>query len=94
MDEKQSKNSIRRLSDDAKKSHFRGNRHTSKQDTEFISTSAYKRKDGSDFEVAYDDSFNYSLLSFSLVFTALQSLVKCKFYDGCQQFLKKSPQGW
>jgi len=66
MDRKGSRNSYRYPGQKERKRSFRGNQHTEK-DTKFVSTSAEKLKDKSDFEVAYDDGFSYTILCFSLV---------------------------
>lgn len=58
-----------------------------------MSTSAEKIKDKSDFDVPIDEGFTYSILCFSLVFTALQSILKCILCDSDVKFLRKSPRG-
>jgi len=75
-----------------RKRSFRENQYTAEKSTEFVSTSTEKLKDKSDFEIAYDNGSNYTILCFLLVFTALQSILKCKLCNSDVQFLKKSPR--
>jgi len=94
MDWKGSRNSYRHPGQKERKRSFRGNQHTAEKDIAFVSTSAEKLKDKSDFEVAYDDGFNYTILCFSLVFTALQSILKCKLCDNECSFWKNHHEVW
>lgn len=76
------------------KSHnFRGNQHTAEQDTTFTSTSAEKLKSNTDFDVKCDDSFNYCILLFPLVFSALANMLKCKTCDKDVVFSKTGIRG-
>lgn len=76
-----------------RKRSFQGNQHTAEADINFVSTSAEKLKDNSDFEVSHDISFKYVLISFALVFGALESALKCKLCNSDIKFLKHSPRG-
>lgn len=72
---------------------FQGNQHSAETDTEFVSTSAEKLKDNSEFEVNHDPGFKYVLICFTLVFGALESALKCKLCNGDVKFLKNSLRG-
>jgi len=76
-----------------RKRSFHGNQHTSEADTDFVSTSAEKLKNNSDFEVNYDSGFKYVLISFVTVFSTLETLLKCKECNGDIKFLRNSPRG-
>ena len=72
---------------------FLDNQHTAEKDTKFLSTSADKIKNQGDLDVAFSKTSNYVLLNFTLVFTALQSVIKCMLCNSDIQFLKNSAQG-
>ncbi|KYN11371.1 hypothetical protein ALC57_16474 [Trachymyrmex cornetzi] len=93
MDRKGKKRQTKSPGDSAKKRKFRGNQHTSELCTDFVSTSANKLKNQDDFEPAIDESSTYVVLCFSLVFTALQSVLQCKVCNSGIQFLKQSQVG-
>lgn len=92
MDKKGTKRG-RHPGEKAKKRSFRGNQHTAEENTDFVSTSAQKLQGEDDCEVNFDPIHSYSLLSFYLVFTSLQAMVKCKLCNGDIEFLKRSQQG-
>ncbi|KYN06784.1 hypothetical protein ALC62_02265 [Cyphomyrmex costatus] len=93
MDRKGKKRQTKSPGDSAKKRKFHDNQHTSELCTDFVSTSANKLKNQDDFEPAIDESSTYVVLCFSLVFTALQSVLQCKVCNSGIQFLKQSQVG-
>lgn len=92
---KQRKNSARRPSYSSKKRKFRGNQHSDEVGTSFASTSAQKLKKSKDdsFDVSCDDSVSYCFIQFFFVFSALQSIVKCKQCNSDIKFTKYGQQG-
>lgn len=72
---------------------FQGNQHTFERNTDFTSSSAEKLLNNEDFDVPRDDSFNYCILAFTLVFGALSEIVKCKKCDGDIKFSKSHIRG-
>ena len=91
---KGSKYSKRKSKKTSKVKHeFRGNQFTSEHSTEFTSASARKLSCNSDFEVKCDDTFNYCILAFPLVFSALATILKCKTCDTDVKFTKTGIRG-
>lgn len=80
MDRKQSKFSSRRPSCSAKKRKYHGNQHSDEIGTNFSSTSANKLRRSQDdsFSVSESDSATYCFIQFALVFSSLQTIVKCQ----------------
>jgi len=80
MDKKFSRESVLRPHHGPKKRKFHGNRYTDEQSSTFASTSAKKLKDSGDksFDVHYDQSMSYCIIQFALVFSNLQTILKCK----------------
>lgn len=82
-----------------KRKSFSGNRFTenSKAEKQFISASAKKLTQSDDpeasLDVGFDNKFGYVILAFSLVFSHLESVLKCKKCDGDIKFLRKSVIG-
>ena len=79
-----------------KKRSFHGNRHKSNGNPEkqFVSASARKLAGNTDFEdVAFDNRFEYVILSFAAVFFHLENILKCKKCDGDIKFLRKNSMG-
>jgi len=72
---------------------FYGNRYSNEHETEFASTSAKKIAGCNDFEVPVFESNIYSILNFTLIFSALSEILKCKKCNGDVKFAKKSEQG-
>ena len=72
---------------------FHGNRYSSDHSTSFTSTSAQKLSTSTDFDVKCDDSFNYCILVFSLVFSALAGMLKCKTCNNDVEFTKTGIKG-
>jgi len=72
---------------------FYGNRYSNEHETEFVSTSAKKIAGCNDFEVPVFESNIYSILNFTLIFSALSEILKCKKCNGDVKFAKKSEQG-
>ena len=71
---------------------FSGNQHTSEHSTEYTSASA-KKLSTSDFDVKLDEGHSYSILSFSLVFSALASILQCKTCGKDVKFTKTGIRG-
>ncbi|KAI4476649.1 hypothetical protein M0804_013428 [Polistes exclamans] len=68
-------------------------RYPAAKDVTCVSKSAEKLKNEENIEVAIDESTTYALLSFTLVFSALQSVLICKACKSDIKFFKKSQVG-
>ncbi|CAD7089200.1 unnamed protein product [Hermetia illucens] len=93
MDRKGKKRGTKSPGDPGIKRKFHGNRYTAEKDVTCVSKSAEKLKNEEDIEVAIDESSTYALLSFTLVFSALESVLICKACKSDIKFLKKSQVG-
>lgn len=93
MDRKGKKRGTKSPGDSGIKRKFHGNRYTAEKDVTCVSKSAEKLKNEEDIEVAIDESSTYALLSFTLVFSALESVLICKACKSDIKFLKKSQVG-
>ncbi|KAL7307785.1 hypothetical protein TKK_0000110 [Trichogramma kaykai] len=76
-----------------KKRKFHGNKYTDKMNSDHTSKSAQKLKSDDDFVVHNDPTSSYCILNFFLVFSALQSYVKCKTCDGNLSFSSYGRRG-
>lgn len=72
---------------------FYGNRYSNEHETEFASTSAKKIAGSDDFETPVSPSNVFTILNFTLVFSALSNILKCKKCNGDVKFAKKGEQG-
>lgn len=72
---------------------FVGNQHTSKPSTSFTTTSASQLSTNADFNVNCESGFSYCILAFSIVFSALASMLKCKSCDKDVTFTKTAIRG-
>lgn len=77
----------------SRKRKFGENQHTSELVSKYTSTSAEKLKESKDLCVNTDPSMNYCILQFTLVFTALQQILKCKNCDTDVKFYKRDERG-
>uniref|UniRef100_A0ABD2VXP0 Mutator-like transposase domain-containing protein n=1 Tax=Trichogramma kaykai TaxID=54128 RepID=A0ABD2VXP0_9HYME len=76
-----------------KKRKFHGNKYTDKMNSDHTSKSAKKLKSDDDFVVHNDPTSSYCILNIFLVFSALQSYVKCKTCDGNLSFSSYGRRG-
>ncbi|XP_070528568.1 uncharacterized protein [Cardiocondyla obscurior] len=87
MDRKGSRNQAARASRQ-KKRNFRGNQHTSEQDSTFASTSAEKLSTSRNIDFPVSKECGYSIINFFSVFATITSLVICK---DCKKKIEFSP---
>ena len=76
-----------------KKRAFRGNQHTTEQDTEFTSTSAQKLRGSEDMDITIAKEFGFCFVNFFTVFSAIASCVICKNCKGDIKFSPTSNRG-
>jgi len=95
MDKKQGKFSSRRPSYGVKKRKYRGNQYSDEVGSNFASTSSNKLRRSHDdsFNVGTSDSASYCFIQFALVFSSLQTIVKCKQCDSDITFSKYGKRG-
>lgn len=92
-DKKCGKQSKNRPNHRNQKRKFYGNRFSNENETEFASTSAKKFAGSDDFDAIVIPSHVFSIINFTLVFSALSNILKCKTCNGDVTFGKKDEQG-
>ncbi|XP_071574866.1 uncharacterized protein [Temnothorax nylanderi] len=93
QDRKSDKYSSKRPGKKGTKRRFSGNQHTNENEQEFASTSAKKIAGSDDFETTVSPSNVYAVVNFTLVFTVLSNILKCKKCNGDVKFGKKDEHG-